>query len=117
MIQSFFNAKEGEEMIRGTTPKLTLTIPNEVPLQDIAEAVLSISQGNEEVITKKLTDMEQDAEENKLIVQLTQDDTLALRHDLMAEIQVKVKLATDDNVLSHLPIKKAVYKILNEEAI
>ena len=75
---------------RGTTPTLEFTIPFDTSL--LSEAWVTLSQNDVIVIDKQLKDCSCD--EKKLIVDLTQDETLLLDCACKTEIQLGVKLNT-----------------------
>lgn len=104
-------------MIRGTTPTITMKLPSNVPVSDIATAMVSIQQvGRKEKIDKDLTEMTNDPVKNLLMVKLTQEDTLSLFANKTTNLQLKVKL-NDGTVSATYPMPLAVVDIINEEVI
>jgi hypothetical protein len=104
-------------MIRGTTPTITMKLPSNVPVKDIATAMVSIQQvGRKEKIDKDLTEMTSDPVKNLLMVKLTQEDTLSLFAQKATNLQLKVKL-NDGTVSATYPMPLAVVDIINEEVI
>lgn len=104
-------------MIRGTTPTITMKLPSNVPVSDIATAMVSIQQvGSKEKIDKDLTEMTIDPGKNFLMVKLTQEDTLSLFANKTTNLQLKVKLK-DGTVSATYPMPLAVVDIINEEVI
>ena len=104
-------------MIRGTTPPITMKLPSNVPVSDIATAMVSIQQvGRKEKIDKNLTEMTIDKDKNYLMVKLTQEDTLSLFANKATNLQLKVKLK-DGTVSATYPMPLAVVDIINEEVI
>ena len=101
-------------MIRGTTPTITMELPEKIPVSEIREAVFTISQHGKEVITRKLADMAPDAEKNSLEVRLSQEETLKLKDDLLA-MQLKLKIGED--VVASEIVTGTARQILNEEVI
>lgn len=99
-------------IIRGTTPTLEFTIPFDTEL--IEEAFVTLSQNREVIIDKPLKDCE--CSENKLSVQLTQDETLSLVCDCITEIQVRVKLKDGAAMASNI-ITVDTNRILKDGAI
>lgn len=99
-------------IIRGTTPTLEFTIPFDTEL--IEEAFVTLSQNREVIIDKPLQDCE--CLENKLTVQLTQDETLSLACDCITEIQVRVKLKDGAAMASNI-ITVDTNRILKDGAI
>jgi hypothetical protein len=104
-------------MIRGTTPTITMKLPSNVPVSDIATAMVSIQQvGRKEKIDKNLTEMTIDPGKNLLMVKLSQEDTLSLFAQKATNLQLKVKLK-DGTVSATFPMPLAVVDIINEEVI
>ena len=69
------------EIKRGTTPTITIPIPTEINLEEVAKAEFSITQGGKTsvpIILKTLDDLITDLENNAYSVTLTQEDTLRL---------------------------------------
>lgn len=85
-------------MIRGTTPTLEFALPFDT--DTLAEAYVTLAQGREVVLNKRLTDCE--CSEKKLTVRLTQAETLALKSDCVTEIQVRVRTQTGDALASNI---------------
>lgn len=104
-------------MIRGTTPTITMKLPSNIPVGNIATAMVSIQQvGRKEKIDKNLTEMTIDKDKNYLMVKLTQEDTLSLFANKATNLQLKVKL-NDGTVSATYPMPLAVVDIINEEVI
>lgn len=104
-------------MIRGTTPTITMKLPSNVSVSDIATAMVSIQQvGRKEKIDKNLTEMTIDPDKNYLMVKLTQEDTLSLFAQKTTNLQLKVKLK-DGTVSATYPMPLAVVDTINEEVI
>ena len=104
-------------MIRGTTPTLTMKLPSNVPVSDIATAIVSIQQvGRKEKIDKHLTEMTIDPDKNYLMVKLSQEDTLSLFAQKATNLQLKVKLK-DGTVSATYLMPLAVVDVINEEVI
>lgn len=104
-------------MIRGTTPTITMKLPSNIPVGNIATAMVSIQQvGRKEKIDKNLTEMTIDRGKNYLMVKLTQEDTLSLFANKATNLQLKVKL-NDGTVSATYPMPLAVVDIINEEVI
>ncbi len=85
-------------MIRGTTPLLEFTLPFEANL--LAQAWITLSQNEKEVLTKDLEVCSCDG--CKLSVKLTQEDTLLLDCDCNTEIQVRVKTLEGEALASDI---------------
>lgn len=104
-------------MIRGTTPTITMKLPSNVAVGNIATAMVSIQQvGRKEKIDKNLTEMTIDPDKNYLMVKLTQEDTLSLFAQKTTNLQLKVKLK-DGTVSATYPMPLAVVDTINEEVI
>ena len=112
-------------MIRGTTPTITMKLPSNVPVGDIATAVVSIQQvGRKDKIDKHLNpdkglkDIEKDDEngKNNLMVKLSQEETLSLFAGKTTNLQLKVKLV-DETVTATYPMPIAVVDAINEDRI
>lgn len=102
-------------MRRGTTPTITMELDDNITVNDIAAATLSIAQSEKEVISKNLNDMTADGESNTLTVTLTQAETLLLDRYITAELQLKVKIG--DDVTASDIIETKVKDIINEEVL
>lgn len=85
-------------MIRGTTPRLEFTLPFDV--DQIADAYVTLSQQFGAVIEKRLEECE--SEGNKLIVRLTQAETLRLKAGRTTEIQIRVRMRSNDALASNI---------------
>ena len=103
-------------MRRGSTPTITMTLPEEIPVSGVTAAILTIAQKGKEIIRKELADFTVDATTNTLELPLSQEDTLALDKDIIAEIQLKVKDEAEHVFPSDI-IRVPVDRILNEEVI
>lgn len=103
-------------MIRGTTPTLTMKLPSEVSVLDVASAIVSIEQSGKEKITKSISDITKDPDANTLAVKLTQEETLSLSARSSAFVQLKVK-TNNGNVLASSPSPMVVTDIINEEVM
>ena len=80
------------EIIRGTTPTIIITITNEMDLTTIQEVWVYISQQNKVRVDKLFSDVTIDAENNKISVTLTQEDTLNLKANQTALFQIRMLL-------------------------
>ena len=86
------------EIIRGTTPTIVITITNEMDLTTIQKVWIYISQQNKVKVDKLFSDVIIDAENKKILVKLTQEDTLALKSgDALFQIRL---LLTDGTALA-----------------
>ena len=65
-------------LCRGTTPTLTIILPDDYPVSDLSEAEVVISCDGEVVSTKQTSDIMLVVEDNALVVNYTQEETLEL---------------------------------------
>lgn len=104
-------------MIRGTTPTITMKLPSTVPVGSISTAMVSIKQvGRKEKIDKDISAMTRDEDTNRLMVRLSQKETLSLFAQKTTNLQLKVK-TSDGTVLATYPMPIAVVDVINEEVI
>lgn len=113
-------------MIRGTTPTITMKLPSNVAVSDIATAMVSIQQvGRKDKIDKMyykepneehISEMTKDEVNNCLMVKLTQEDTLSLSAGKTTNLQLKVKVK-DGTVTATYPMPLAVVDTINEGVI
>ena len=99
-------------MIRGTTPTHTFTFS--VDLSDVKDFVITYVQNGAIVLEKKKSDCT--ISDNKIVVTLTQEETLAFDHGTMVELQAKV-LTTGGTVVASQIFTTNVDRILNEEVL
>ena len=84
-------------IVRGSTPLLAVTLPEDISTSDIATGIISISQRNKGVLISKTLD-EMTVDGNKYSVFLKQSETLKLDSTKPAAIQAKF-CTIDDIVL------------------
>lgn len=99
-------------MIRGTTPTHTFTFS--VDLSDVKDFVITYVQNGKIILEKKKSDCT--ISENKIVVTLTQEETLKFDHKTMVELQAKV-LMTGGTVVASNIFTTNVSRILNEEVL
>ena len=99
-------------MIRGTTPILEFDIPFETDL--LQEAFITFSQDDNIVIDKKLSDCTIDGK--KIILKLSQEETLRLSCDSVCQIQIRTRTLDETSSASDI-IKDRVYPILKDGVI
>lgn len=99
-------------MIRGTTPTLEFGLPFDTVL--IQNASIVLAQNGIVKIDKTLDDCAREG--SKLILKLTQEDTLKLRGTIATEIQMRVKLY-DGTALASKIIREDTFKILKDGVI
>lgn len=85
-------------MIRGTTPTLEFALPFDAGV--LEEAWVTVAQNKSVVLDKKLSDCQ--CAGNVLTVKLTQEDTLKLKCNCLAEIQIRAKTTDGDAVASEI---------------
>ena len=82
------------QIIRGTTPLITANVRSSIDLSAVSEVWAYIYQQGRVIIDKKYSDtgsqVNIDAENRKITVQLTQEDTLALRANSGAIFQMRL---------------------------
>lgn len=98
-------------MIRGTTPTLEFVLPFKASI--LAEAYVTLAQAGGVVLDKPLSECTLDGD--KMIVKLTQEDTLKLKTGLV-EIQIRAKTG-DGNAIASDIILTSAQKILKEGVI
>lgn len=85
-------------MIRGTTPTLEFTLPFECSL--ISCAYVTFAQEKDVKIEKTFDDCEKSG--SKLIVRLSQEDTLRLAESVKTEIQIRAKTHAGEALASQI---------------
>lgn len=99
-------------MIRGTTPTLTFTLP--MDCSELQEAYVTFVQNGNIVLDKSLVSCQQEL--NKLIIKLTQTETLKLVGNELTEVQLRVK-TKDGTALASKIWKVETGRILKEGEI
>lgn len=84
------------QIIRGTTPLITANVRSNIDLSAVNEVWAYIYQQGRVIIDKKLSDEQVviDTDTRKITVQLTQEDTLALRADSGAIFQMRLVMGS-----------------------
>ena len=107
------------ELIRGTTPTIEINVVDELDISQITDIWVYISQLGNLVIDKGFADVTIDAGEGKIILTLSQEDTLALQADIYTLVQVRALLQNGTAIASEAQkvIVREVYKdgIIGEE--
>lgn len=103
---------------RGTTPLLRFTLP--IDTDTIQDAIITIQQNGTNRIERQLS-VEEGKEtfhvdKSVYEVKLEQEDTLSLKYNTKAEVQLLVKLK-DGNVIASQIFEVDVAKILHEGGI
>ena len=103
-------------MIRGTTPILTFKINTELSLNDVEKAEITFkSENGMKERTWDETELSIDPVENKIQIQLTQEDTLYFSTG-MIDIQLRVKM-NNDMVYASKIVSSTLDRILKEGVI
>ena len=80
------------EIIRGTTPTITIKLKQELDFTTVTQVWVYITQKKVVKIDKEVTDVTLDAENNQILAPLTQEDTLALKADMDTFFQFRILL-------------------------
>lgn len=88
-------------IVRGSTPLLAVTLPEDISTSDIATGIISISQRNKGVLISKTLD-EMTVDGNKYSVFLKQSETLKLDSTKSAAIQAKFCTIDDVVLVSYI---------------
>lgn len=99
-------------MIRGTTPRLEFALPFDTEM--IQEAYITFAHKRNVVFEKTLSECTCEGE--KIVLKLTQKDTLALMSESVVEIQIRV-LTTHGEALASNIMCAAVNRILKDGEI
>lgn len=67
------------EIIRGTTPTITINVKSDIDLTKVAEIWVYISQCKRVVVDKQIEDVTIEADTHTIKVTLSQNDTLGLK--------------------------------------
>ena len=99
-------------MIRGTTPQFEFMLPFSTDL--LAEAYITFAQGCNNVLEKDLNDCTCEGE--KIILRLSQADTLQFNSGKKVDIQMRVKTLEGEALASDM-IQTTVERILKDGEI
>lgn len=102
-------------MIRGTTPTIQIQLPDDVPIADLDAAVFSFAQRDTEIIKKTLDEMMRNAEDNTLIIELSQQETLRFTDNVLVDMQLKIKRQGNVDVTDI--VRMPVDTVINKEVI
>ena len=80
------------EIIRGTTPTITIKLKQELDFTTVTQVWVYITQKKVVKIDKVISDVTFDAENNQILAPLTQEDTLALKADMDTFFQFRILL-------------------------
>ena len=100
-------------MRKGTTPTLTFELPPDVPVAEIANAKVTLCQGDVR-LEKKLCDCQ--TSENTLSVKLTQEETLLFACRSRLRFQLRV-LTVGGDALATDVMEMFVHELLDEEVL
>lgn len=101
-------------MIRGTTPTFRFILPEIFKNIKIQKLYVSIAQSRKVQLEKNIVDSE--IQNNIILIQLSQEETLKFRSDIPIEIQVSIKDDKNKVYRSNI-IKTDVKRILKEGII
>ncbi len=99
------------KMYRATTPKHTFTLPFSTDGIDVL--LLTYKQKN---TVLELTKEDVELEENKIIVNLTQEETKMFNANMTVSVQARIKMSTGEVIASNV-LKVRVDPVLNDEVI
>lgn len=99
-------------MIRGTTPTIEFEFPYTIDF--VKNLRVSFAQNGAVKVEKTKDDVE--LVENRVVVKLSQEDTLSFSEESVVKIQLKV-LTTENDVLATEEYSVMVRDILNEEIL
>lgn len=102
-------------LCRGTTPTLTIILPDDFPVSDLSEAEVVISSDGEVKSLKQTSDIMLDDENNALVVEYTQEETLDLSAG-KASCQVRV-LDNSGNAFASKIVSVDVLEVLRDGVI
>lgn len=80
------------QIIRGTTPTIIVNVRSDINLSQITNVWAYIYQQGNIIIDKQLTDVTIDTINRKIIIPLSQENTLALKADTGALFQIRLFL-------------------------
>lgn len=101
-------------ILQGTTPSLTITIPEEISVSSITAAELTFKQSGT-VWIYHLSDLSIDAEDNTISKAYTEAETLALNPT--APLFWQLRIQTADGIFGTPQSRINVLDLISEEAI
>lgn len=116
MFEQVTNENEKLEIIRGTTPTITIKIKQELDFTTVTQIWVYITQKKVVKVDKVISDVTFDSENNQILAPLTQEDTLALKEDIDALFQFRI-LLNNGLVLGIKEIEAHIYGIGKEGKI
>ena len=105
---------EANILQRGTTPVHSFTLPDELKDVDFAVLYITYKQGRKTVLEKDRSSIS--IEDGVASVRLTQDETLLFSDRRKCHIQVRLRTAAGDALVSNV-IDIPVYDVLKEGVI
>ena len=103
-------------MLRGTTPFVTLTLPEDTVLDTVAVMYMSIGQGGKDLFDVDIDHLTIDTDANTVTAALSQAQTLQLDATQKTQIQLRWK-NTDGNAYGTYIVKVSTEAILKEGVI
>ena len=103
-------------LIRGTTPTLTFTLP--ITAEQVAAAFITVAQNGETVLETQTGTTECTYEQNSIVWHLTQEETLKLESSGDGTVKIQIRLRTNDGeALASQIIPTSVAGILKDGVI
>lgn len=103
------------ELMQGTTPTITVSVKDPIDLTQVTAVWLYISQNNKVKVDKVLSDVSFNIDEKKIIVTLSQLDTLGLK-DGEALFQIRL-LLNNGTALATKAAKITIGKVYKDGVI
>ena len=103
------------KFIRGTTPSIDISVKSEIDLHQVTQVWVYISQNGNVKVDKLISDVTFDYEHRKMLVRLSQDDSLSLKQG-EAIFQIRI-LMNDGTTLATEASKIEVDEIYKEGVI
>lgn len=103
-------------MIRGTTPTLSFKLP--FSAEEISEIWITIAQNKIPVLTKSKGDITIDEEDDTIVsFKMSQVETLKMNPNYAAQLQIRIKMAADNNAIASEILEVPVSNILKDGII
>lgn len=96
------------EFIRGTTPTIFVLIPENIDMSLITEIWIYIYQNGKLKVDKTINDMYIDYEKHSINVDLTQNDTLELKH---GDAKFQIRVVTNGKALATLEYDVYIHEV------
>ncbi len=104
------------EIIRGTTPNVSFTIPYNVPLDEANEIWVTISQDDCPIVDRQLSNSGVTVNEQNAIIKLTQEETLRFRTYPKAKVGIRMRFQ-DEAISSSIPQEIKIIDVVKEGVI